>query len=148
MTSQLGPLLLESIKEVFDWLRPGPQSSVRHLKTNKQYRVPRKVILPYGVDARFSAGFQLRHSIEGNLRSLGNVLSLLDGQGVQHYPHDLYTQLRDDFRSARPGLLIFTPYLFAKGFKNGNLHLEFRRQDLLDRLNALGGDTRLPDQER
>ena len=74
------------------------------------------------------------------IRTLGNVFSLLDGQGAQRYPDDLCTQLRAGLDRAQSGEQVRPPYVNLKPYKNGHAHLTFRRRDLVDRLNQLGGN--------
>lgn len=143
LTSHIGTLLQESVQEVFDWLCPRFQGGVGALKTNSAFRVGQKVIVSYAVEADWGRtwhGFRLNHHRDSHFRALGNVLSLLDGQGVQRYPDDLVTQLTMGLRTAQAGAVIETPYLACKPYKNGRMHLLFRRGDLVDKLNQLGGD--------
>ena len=85
-------------------------------------------------------GYRLNTYCEAKFRTLGNVFSLLDGQGAQRYPADLCTQLRAGLERAQSGDQVNTPYLSLKPYKNGHAHLTFQRRDLVDRLNQLGGD--------
>jgi len=54
------------------------------------------------------------------------------------YPDDFITALSEAIRKNAPSAE--TPYFLCKWCKNGNLHIEFRRPDLLRRLNQFGGD--------
>ena len=144
LTSQIGSLLEESAKDVFDWLRPKSAWGVGALKTNQKFHIGSKAIVGYAVESNWQHGYCLNSHRDANFRALGNVFSLLDGHGAQHYPDDLVTQLNTGLREARAGDIIPTPYLTCKPFKNGNAHLQFMRQDLVDQLNQLGGDGTLP----
>ena len=147
-TGQVGTLLEESAQEVFDWLRPSnPRSSAGRLKTNQRWKLGYKVIVPYAVEANWTRGYHLNYHREANFRSLGNVFSLLDGNGPQHYPDDLSTQLRAGLEQAKAGEWVSTPYLTLKPYRNHNAHLDFLRHDLVDKLNALCGDGSLPGHE-
>jgi hypothetical protein len=148
-TGQVSTLLEESAKEVFDWLRPwNPQSRAGQLKTNQRWKIGYKAIAAYAVEAKWTHGYHLNTHREANFRALGNVFSLLDGQGAQQYPDDLYTQLRAGLDTAQAGEAVVTPYLTLKPYRNGNAHLAFVRHDLVDKLNALCGDGSLPGEER
>lgn len=146
LAGQAGTLLDESIAEVFQWLRPSPYAS-KPLKTNKKYHVPYKVILPWMCEAQYTRGARLRYGIEAKVRSLGNVLSLLDGHGVQAYPDDLCTQLNVALGLVGFGVWVETPYVKAKGFRNNNMHLVFTKPNLIDELNRRAGNGTLPGQE-
>ena len=148
LTSQVGTLLEESVREVFEWLRPYHHYGVGALKTNEKYRVGPKVILGYTVEAGYPTGLRLKYQRQRNLHALGNVLSLLDGQGVQRYPHDLVTQVQDALKDRHYGEVFTVPYLSGRGYKNGHLHVTFTRLDLIDRLNQIGGDGQGLPQER
>ena len=137
MHDQLGNLLLESVREVFQWLRPRNDDH----KTNKKYKIGSKVIILNAVDSHYGGEAHINYWREVNFRSLGNVLSLLDGQGVQKYPHDLITHLRVALKSAPWGEWVDVPYMRCKPYGNGNLHVQFVRQDLVDRLNQLGANS-------
>ena len=144
LTSQVGTLLHESAKEVFDWLRPHSGCGIGALKTNKKFHIGSKAIVGWAVEAHYAGGYQLNSYRQANFRALGNVFSLLDGQGAQKYPDDLCTQLDTALRTAKPGTAMTVPYLACKPYKNGNMHLHFLRQDLVDRLNQIGSDGTLP----
>jgi len=149
LSSQVGTLMEESAKEVFDWLRPSTKWGVGALKTNKRYRVGPKAIVGSTVEPEYGGGFRLHYgSGRDHLRALGNVLSLLDGQGAQQYPHDLCTQLTEALRHAESGEEVQTPYVACRPFKNGNLHLRFLRLELIDRLNQISADGTLPGTEQ
>ena len=140
LSGQLGSLLLESVKEVFDWLRPSEWSWAGQYKTNKKFQVGYKVIITNATGSHLAGEWHLNYYHEANFRSLGNVLSLLDGQGVPHYPHDLCTKLREVFKDALAGEWYDAPYMRVKLYHNGNMHVQFVRTDLIDRLNQLGSD--------
>ncbi len=144
LQGQLGTLLLEAAKEVFDWLRPTSDWGVGALKTNHKWKIGPKVIVGWTVEANWTHGYHLHDRRTANVRALGNVFSLLDGQGVQQYPHDLTTQLNAALKEAQSGDTVHTPYLDAKPYKNGNMHLHFLRADLVDTLNHLCSDGTLP----
>jgi hypothetical protein len=124
------------VTELFEVLRPW---NTQH-KTNKRWQVGKKVILTHIVNVGYFAG--LNHYREGTVRTLGTVFALLDGQGIPQYPHDLATTLQTALQAHEP--TCETPYFACKWYKNGNLHVMFRRYDLVDRLNALGSDASLP----
>ena len=146
LTSHVGSLLTESALEVFDWLRPSTRSQVGQLKTNHQFHIGHKAIV-YGVESNWNDGYRINSYREANFRALGNVFSLMDGQGAQQRPNDLVTQLNVGLRAVRSGGIVTTPYLTCKPYANGNAHLAFLRQDLVDKLNQVGADGSLPGRE-
>ena len=134
-------LLREAVKEVFDWLRPRHNWGVGMLKTNQKWRVGYKVIIGSAVEQAWTGkGWRLNCYREPHLRTLGNVFSLLDGTGVERYPDDLITRLKQGFQESWEAV---DRYGIYKAYKNGNLHITFTRHDLVDRLNAMAGDATL-----
>ena len=130
---------------MFDWLRPRHATSrAGKLKTNQWWKLGIKAIACAVVEPSWTTGYRLNYYREANVRSLGNVMSLLDGHGAQQYPNDLCTQLTEGLKHAKAGNAVATPYLTLKPYKNGNAHLHFVRPDLVDKLNALCGDGSLP----
>lgn len=151
LAAQVGTLATEFVQEVFDWLRPrSPNSVAAQYKTNERWRLGMKVVVPYMVDPlsvgpgfRLSGGY--RYSAADQVRSLGNALSLLDGQGIQRYPDDLPTQFDMALKNARSGeKLTLLPYLECRPFHNGNVHLRFLRKDLVEKINKVASDGSLP----
>lgn len=64
------------------------------------------------------------------LNDLDRVFHVLDGKLFQ--PHELSSAMDLAFKQ---GTVFENDYYRAKAFKNGNLHLEFKRPDLLDKVN-------------
>lgn len=124
----------EAAKEVFEILRPSVNASGQGYKTNKAFRVGRRVVLARHVERRWDRGFRPSYYHEKHLTAVDGVFHLLDGRGA----------LKTD---RKPPLLLAiegcqdgrgeTDFFRFKCFKNGNLHLEFRRPDLVKELNGL-----------
>lgn len=132
--------LEEAVKEVFDYLRP-PGS---RYKTNTEFELQKRVILSYAVEKGYGRGkFRTSYHREKYLTALDNVFSMLDGQGpVKTYNGPLYDAITDS-----PSGIGETAYFKFKCYLNGNLHLEFKRADLVARLNAIAGGNRLKTEE-
>lgn len=136
-------LLEESIKEVFDWLRPRSAWGCGALKTNEKFKIGPKVIV-YGVERNWSKGFRFNYHYEANFRSLGNVFSLLDGKGVLKYPEDFVTKFNEAMKESHAGDKFDWEYFEIKCYRNGHAHIKFKRLDLVRRLNKVGGGDELP----
>ena len=96
LAGKVNGLLEESIKEVFDWLRPRHKWGTGALKTNCKFRVGPKVIIGWAVERGYGGTrFHINYHRDGDFRALGNVFSLLDGKGVLKYPHDLHAVQRN-----------------------------------------------------
>lgn len=136
-------LLQEAIREVFTWLRPRSDYGVGKLKTNKKFRIGPKVIIG-GAVRRYWKGEAFHLNYEDHFRILGNVFSLLDGQGVERYPDDLKTRLNTGFQEAST---VEDQYFTCTAYANGNLHVTFKRRDLVDDINRIAGGMAIGEEE-
>lgn len=145
--SDAAPAMLEqAVAEVFDFLRP-PHSEY---KRNSEYEVPRRVALTWVIDTwhtkTFPSKFLVpRHQCEQQLTALENVFSNLDGKGSTSKGY--VSNLSEAIRKTKRGDLGETEYFSFRGYNNGALHLEFLRQDLLERFNRVAGGARLRPRE-
>jgi hypothetical protein len=127
----------EAITEVFNWLRP-PYS--RH-KTNSKFEIGERVVIASMVKTEYGGGFGISYGFSSQrLQALENVLNALDGQGLTSKHHYSAVQISVQESKASEGE---TPLFNWKAFKNGNLHLRFKRLDLLAKLNAKAGGLNL-----
>jgi hypothetical protein len=125
----------DAAKEVFDILRPAQHVHGAKYKTNSAFKVGKRVILNWAIDTGYgNQRFRVSHYHDAKLIAIDGVFHLLDGKGI----------LKD-----RRGPLIAainactdgkgeTEFFKFKCFKNRNLHLEFKRLDLVKQLNGLG----------
>lgn len=123
----------EAVYEVFDWLRPWNN----RYKTNEQWKVGSKVVLTCMVESAYLSGgkFRVKYYHQKELVALDNVMHMLDGRG----PLKGYQGPLIDAIQASPKGIGETDFFKFKCFKNSNLHLAFKRQDLVDRLNYVAG---------
>jgi len=137
--SNLGKMLEEAVEEVFSWLRPRASK----YKTNSEYEVPRKVVLTGVVEPWNQpwSSWRVNYHREPELTALENVFSALDGAGQITETH--YSAISNAIRADGFDGIAETTYFKFRTFKNGNMHLEFKRLDLLARFNAIAGGRRL-----
>lgn len=126
----------EAIHEVFDFLR----SSASLLKSNSEFELGKRVILCHAVTPGYIKGtFQVAYRHEPELTALDNVFSVCDGKGTIKTHRgplcDAISQCRDGVGA--------TEYFHFRCCRNGNLHIEFKRPDLVTRLNVAAGGNRL-----
>lgn len=138
LMAQISTLHDEAILEVFEWLRP-PRSKY---KRNSELEIPPAIILSHCIErtmwGKFSVGYGYTSQ---KLIAMENVFNALDGRGMAHKGHCSEVQAVIDAESfAGEGE---TPLFRFKTYKNGNLHLWFKRLDLLAKLNQKAGGTRL-----
>ena len=129
--------LEEAVREVFDYLRPRRSG----YKTNSEFEIGKRVILTFAVERGFTRGaFRVCYRRGAEISALDRVFAMLDGRGSVLKSHNgpLYDAITDS-----PDGTGETEYFKFKCFKNQNLHVEFKRPDLVARLNAVAGGARL-----
>lgn len=137
------PAMLETaLKEVFDFLRPNGHWA--RYKTNSDFKVGRRVIIPGGFDTSYGM-CRLCHYKEPFVQALDNVFHLLDGKGIARYPDNLTTAISGAVQKRR--WECETDYFKCQWYKVGTLHIEFKRIDLVDELNLRAGGVVLPGPE-
>jgi hypothetical protein len=135
---RLPDMLTEAVSEVFDWLRPWNTD----YKTNSKLEVGRRVVLTYIVSKRWSGdGFEVRYHTDQKLIALENVFNALDGNGQINKTH--YSALSTAIKESGASGHGETPLFKFRVYGNGNMHLEFRRLDLLARFNQIAGGRKL-----
>lgn len=124
----------DAAREVFDMLRPRGHLGGQYA-TNNAFRVGRKVILPYCVEQKWGGdGYRVDYHHEQELTAIDGVFHLLDGKGVmRENKGPLVKAVNATDKTGRGE----TNYFRFRCFKNRNLHLEFKRLDLVKPLNGL-----------
>ena len=98
---------------------------------NEPFRIGRKVVMSWMIQPGWTGGLQVRHGTgQDRLNDIDRVIKTLDGKTFQ--PRSFESAMNGAFKA---GNLFEDAYYKARAFKNGNLHLEFLRPDLLDKLN-------------
>lgn len=98
---------------------------------SEPFRIGRKVVMSWMVGPSFRKGMQIKYGWAADkLNDLDRVFQTLDGKPFQ--ARSLEMAMTAAFEEGA----VFENELYrAKAFKNGNMHLEFKRQDLLDKVN-------------
>jgi hypothetical protein len=133
LNGQAAEFLKEAIVEVFEFLRPPSL----HYKTNSGFKVGKRVILCNRVEKAWTGTkFRVNYHYQNQLRALDTVFHMLDGKPLSAYRNgDLINAIEESRRGTGE-----TEYFRFKSFINTNLHLEFKRMDLVQRLNEVGGN--------
>ena len=137
--ARLGDMLKEAVVEVFKWLTPGTRWS--GLKTNSDFRIGAKVICCSAASPSYRHGMQANIYRRAEIDALGNVLAMLDGKGVAKHPDNLSNLWTNAWEDGR---IFESEYMTAKAFANGNVHIKFKRLDLVQRMNEAGNEAALP----
>ncbi len=144
-------LVQEAIQDSFNALRPGRWQYERY-KTNKRssWKVASKVILTNVLRVTYwsrEPQFEVIYQSEARLNMIDRAFHLLDGKAfdVNAHKSPLVDAINTTPLSVGRGE---TPYFRFKCYRNGNLHLEIKRADLLRELNRIGGEGRAEIGER
>lgn len=142
--------LEEAIREEYDfWNQP---KLYANYKRNDDFCLGRRIIRTGVVERGYGWGrdgkteyFRPRYcGADAHVIALDNIFHLLDGKrGLEGYKGPLF----DGINSA-PGGVGETEYFKFRCHKNGNLHLEFKRLDLLKLFNRVCGRERLGGKRR
>lgn len=133
----------EMIHEIYDWLRPNESSYAASYKTNQKYakfELGKKVILPYCVESAWTGGkFRVNYYREKYLIALDKVFHLMDGKSMmdEGYRSPLVDKINDGAAQGE------TEYFRYKCYGNNNLHIEFKRPDLVKEFNRIAGGMNL-----
>ena len=128
----------ELIDQVFKMLTP--QGTWKPYKTNDRFVVGKKVILSGRLRLEYGGGFGVNYYYGEDLNALERVFFILDGAPT---PKDCYnSQLADAIDTCKDGTGE-TDYFEFTCYRNCNLHLKFKRLDLVEKLNAVAGGSSL-----
>lgn len=131
-------LFEDSIKEIFNWLKPWKYETY---KTNNKEIIGRKVIKNSMFENVWNEKMSLVYYNDKYIQALDNVFHLMDGKGISKYPGNLVTAIKEACSKNIRGCE--TEYFICKWYKKGTMHLEFKRLDLLDKVNAKAGGLNL-----
>lgn len=133
LAGQVQDFARDAAREVLDLLRPRGRGA--EYATNSTFRVGRRVILPYRVERRYGgAGYHVPYDRQQELTAIDGVFHLLDGRGIMRENKGPLIKAIDASDVVGRGE---TEFFKFKCFKNRNLHLEFKRIDLVKQLNGL-----------
>lgn len=102
-------------------------------KTNKLHRIDKRIVMD-GAMGWYSSSVG-EHATE-KLRDLDRIFHQLDGKSPPEYPHDLVSVINDEARLKNEDAE--TEYFYARWYQNKNIHLTFKRLDLLSEFNRIG----------
>lgn len=137
----------EAVKEVYEYLRPGAYSSkYKTNQANARWRLGKKIILSNAIEHSYgSVPFRVNYYRHDMFRALDKVFRLLDGRGDLINDTSYISPLIDAINTSDSGEGQ-TDYFSFVCYGNGNLHLVFKRLDLVAMLNKVaGGSYVLPD---
>lgn len=149
LADQSQDYIIAALKEVYEILHPG-HSAWNHLKTNERNArniLGKKVILTWMVEGSYSreTPYRVTYNREEQINAIDKAFHNLDGKGI---PDGYKSELVDAINTSRDGTGQ-TEYFKFRAYYNRNLHLEFRRMDLVARMNQIcGNSTELMEKQR
>ena len=133
LMDNLGNFQTEAIQEAFDTIR---RNSEGYKSTEEGFKVGEKSVLTLMTEANYSGGLRIRYNSEQRARVIENAFRLLDGKGpAQSNKAEICEKLQAGSEGE-------TEYYRFRAFKNGNLHVWFKRMDLVKKLNEIGAQGR------
>jgi hypothetical protein len=120
----------EAAREALKLLTPASG----HYKTNSGFKVGRRAILSWYVERAWSGhSFRINYNRDAEVNAIDGAFHILDEKGVikgRKCPLATAIESSEDGRGE-------TDYFRFRCFKNRNLHIEFKRLDLVKKLNGL-----------
>lgn len=138
MIGRSGEFLEEKIREEYNWWRPHTE---RHVTDNVNC-LDEKLIKGWVVERGFHrCTWDVRYDYRCHVTALDSVMHMLDGAGIsESYDGDLLTAIRAADITGKGE----SKYFKFACFKNGNIHLRFKRLDLLALFNQVAAGQNLP----
>lgn len=136
----------ETIDDVYQFLKPWNNDTYKTNAKNR-WKLSNKIILTYAVERFYSGSFHLRYSNSADrIKALDSIFHLLDGKGFPKSHSGPLSDAIQDCNLSNPRNE--TEYFKIRCCKNGNLHLDFKRLDLVDEFNfRCGNRDQLPGSE-
>lgn len=140
MVESAEEFMAEAVAEEYDYFKPS-KAYAAYVR-NSEFTLAPKIIRPWMVERGWGKSqWRPRHDSAKHLIALDNIFHRLDGAGI---PDGYSGPLVDAIQSCDAGGHGETVYFRFRCCKNGNIHLEFKRLDLLEQFNAIAGRNRLP----
>lgn len=104
-------------------------------KTNSKeaFKIGRKNILNYIFTTYYAGNLRINYGKESIVNDIDRVVKILDGE--KHNPREL--EMKINACLAEGNSIFEDDYYKIKAFKNGNCHLEFKKEGVLNKINKL-----------
>ena len=131
-------MLLEFIKETFDWLKPSNWSMNYKTNQKSKYELDEKIIKPFMFQLSWNGEPKLSYYQEQSLRAMDSAFHLMDGRGTPKNGSSAFTAIKTAEQAEKREAE--TEYFHFKWFKNQNCHITFKRMDLVNKMNQIAGE--------
>lgn len=137
MIESAGEFMEDKIREAYKFWTPHR----KRYATDNCNRLAEKVIKGWMVRRTYNATWEPNYDRHGYLTALDSIMHTLDGAGIPaEYVGDLVTAIRNAPANGKGE----SRYFKFACFHNGNIHLRFKRLDLLEIVNRVGAGMSLP----
>ena len=110
----------------------------RRFRSHDGWKIGSRIILSYAFD---NFGWRFDRAHDDTLRDIERTFLTLDGRKAPQYGGIVDLVSRSRSYGSGPRQSEFeNDYFVIRGFKNGNCHIWFKRDDLVDRVNQLLGE--------
>lgn len=126
----------EAVLEAYNLLRPHA-SYYKGYKTNQKFQneIGASVIIPHVVERKYKKkSYTIKYRSINEFRVIANIFRILDGKKPQTYYGEIY-----DAIEASENNIAESEYFKIKCYKNNNMHITFKRIDLVKKINSLVG---------
>jgi len=134
----------ESVMEVYNWMRPYTDGyEMTKYKTNQKnatFELGKKIIKTQMVQTKYGGGYHVNYYNEKYLVAMDKVFHMLEGKSMMD--NSYRSPLIDAINSSESNT-VETDYFFCRMYGNCNLHIEFKRMDLVKEFNAISGGMNL-----
>jgi hypothetical protein len=123
----------DAIIEAFELMR---RKSDGYKSTGEAWMIENKVVLGWMIEGKYGGGYHSGYSKGSDaMRTIENAFLMLDGKGPgQNYKSDLEAKIGESTTGEGE-----TEYFRFRCHKNRNLHLWFKRADLVTEMNKTAG---------
>lgn len=133
--------MMQMVAAAPDTFKRGVVNAFRYLaegyKSNDAFKIGKRGVRSYAVSyCTYMKGFTLSYRVKDELLDVDRVMHLLDRKTNPTYPGELVSAIQSAM-AKKESMIAETTYFTAKWFKNGNIHLIWKRPDLMKQVNRI-----------
>lgn len=127
-------IMQQAIEAVFNIMTKYHEDNRCHVegwKSNEAWKVNRKVVLPFYIDATWGNFLRVSHHRDQEARDIDKVMCYLSGRAIE----DIVTIHKAVEGIRKTETLGMSTFFKIRGYKKGTIHLEFLDENLWNRFN-------------